>query len=1013
MIDNNSCVEEEVRIRVPFPDNLPLVKLWFQRLIWIALLLIPFFYLTPESGHTQVEVDVEQLFAEMTVEERIGQLFLISFEGDTLTIDNEIVDLIANYKVGGVVLEPEFDNFTGFGNPQDTPQQLLQLTTDLQKLALLGERPEAINEEPAIPPLTDSQELPTPEPSPSPSPVGLRLPLFIAMQHEGQTKDGQHILGGFTAVPTNMALGSTWDPNNAREIGQLVGQELEAVGVNMLFGPTLDVLENPQPLNPADLGTSTFGGDPYWVGLMGQAYTDGIHEGSQQRIAVIAKSFPGKGSSDRPTDEEVPTVRKSLEQLKQIELAPFMAVTGAAPDDSSIVDGLLSTHIRYQGFQGNIRATTAPVSFDPQALNSLMAMPEFTAWRQNGGLLVSDSLGVHSVELFYDDTEQEFPHRRVAKDALLAGNDLLYLGDFALGPATFEQEVSNIKDTIEWFREKYETDQSFQQRIDDAVKRILAKKLSLYGNDWASANVLADEANLATKVGNGDPVAFDLAQSSTTLISPSLTELAERMSSPPGFDDSIVVFTDVRETKQCSDCPEDAVIGMTAIADRLVALYGPQGSNQIRANQLTSFSFTDLEEFLDAGGQTIVLPTVAPTPTFDPDSTELATPFITPTPLASFLVQEALAGADWIVFGLLDDNASSQPLNRFLAERPDILRNRRVLVFAFDAPYFLDTTEISKLTAYYGIYSTIDMFVDTAVRTLFMEAPLDGKSPVTIDGIGYNLFIITQPDPNQIIELYFVDRDEIQSPPNQEPLTAVIGDTLQLETGIIVDHNGNQVPDGTLVQFIRQDRIQGTLNIIAEVPTMNGVARLGYVLEASTGPGQFRITAAAGEATISQAVDITIEDNAEAVIVVPTSAPTPTMTPSPTATATSTPTSTVTPIPPTITPAPTPEPQEPSIRIALSELEMLLSMVTGLMIFTVSALFITRESDDPSRRAGALLWGLAGGLTAYVYMILQMPGSTWILSLGSWAGLAATLLGAVLVWILFQLLNSVNPRTSS
>jgi beta-N-acetylhexosaminidase len=997
---------------VPFPDNLPLVKLRIQRVFWIVLLLIHFFFPATKPGYTQDQVDVEQLFEEMTVEERIGQLFLISFEGDTLTPDNEIIDLIANYKVGGIVLQPEFDNFTGYGNPQDTPQQLLQLTNDLQNLALLGEFPEVVNEGTVLPTSPDSQENQTPVPTPSPSPVGLRLPLFIAMQHEGQTNNGQQILGGFTAVPTNMAMGSTWEPDNARKIGQLVGQELEAVGINMLFGPTLDVLENPQPLNPADLGTSTFGGDPYWVGLMGQAYTDGIHLGSQDRIAVIAKSFPGKGSSDRPTDEEVPTVRKSLEQLKQIELAPFMAVTGIAPDRSSMVDGLLSTHIRYQGFQGNIRATTAPVSFDPQALNSLMAMPEFASWRQDGGLLVSDSLGVRSVELFYDDTEQEFPHRRVAKDALLAGNDLLYLGDFALGPATYEQEVSNIKDTIEYFREKYETDQSFQQRVDDAVKRILSKKLSLYGSDWTSTNVLAEEESLATKVGIGDPVTFDLAQSSTTLISPSLTELAERLSSPPGFNDSIVVFTDVRETQQCSDCPEDAVIGVNAIADRLVALYGPQGSNQIRANQLTSFSFNDLEEFLDAGGETIVLPTVAPTPTFDPETTELGTPFVTPTPLASFFVQEALADADWIVFGLLDDIEGSQPLNRFLAERPDILRNRRVLVFAFDAPYFLDTTEISKLTAFYGIYSTIDMFVDTAVRTLFMEAPLDGKSPVSIDGIGYNLFLITQPDPNQIIELYFVERDEIQSPPSQEPLTAVIGDTLQLETGVIVDHNGNQVPDGTLVQFIRQDRIQGTLNIIAEVPTMNGVARLGYVLEASTGPGQFRITAAAGEATISQAVDITIEDNAEAVIVVPTSAPTPTITPSPTATTTSTPTPTVTPIPPTRTPVPTPEPQEPSIRIALSELEMLLSMVSGLMIFTIGALFFTRESDDLSQRAGALLWGLAGGLSAYVYTILQMPGSDWVLSMGSWAGLTATLLGAFLAWGFFQLINSAKPHPS-
>jgi uncharacterized membrane protein YdcZ (DUF606 family) len=92
---------------------------------------------------------------------------------------------------------------------------------------------------------------------------------------------------------------------------------------------------------------------------------------------------------------------------------------------------------------------------------------------------------------------------------------------------------------------------------------------------------------------------------------------------------------------------------------------------------------------------------------------------------------------------------------------------------------------------------------------------------------------------------------------------------------------------------------------------------------------------------------------------------------------------------------------------------MLLSMITGLMIFAFLALFITRESEDPSRRAGALLWGLAGGLAAYVYTILQMPGSNWVLSLGSWAGLAATLLGAVLAWSLFQFINSANPRPSS
>ena len=958
------------------------------------------------ARYQDIDTEVERLFAEMTVEERVGQVFLVTFSGDTLGAENEVAELIANYRVGGVVLLPEKDNLTGYGEPENTPAQLAQLARDLQVLALLGETPASQAEEPA------ESGLPTPLPSPSPSPVGLRLPLFIALAHEGQPEDGQRIYGGLTALPNNMAIGATWKPDYAFEIGRIVGQELEATGVNMLLGPTLDVLESPAPFNPADLGTTTFGGDPYWVGILGQSYSAGVHAGSQNRVAVIAKSFPGTGSSDRPTDEEVPTVRKSLEQLKQIELAPFVAVTGTAPDASSSVDGMLTTHIRYQGFQGNIRATTAPVSFDPQALNSLMSMPEFNTWRTGGGLLVSDALGVRSVERFYDDTEQEFPHRRVAKDALLAGNDLLYLGDFALGPSTTEQQVANIKDTIVWFREKYEDDLSFRQRIDEAVKRILRRKLIIYEGDWSPDNVLADLESVADSVGQGSPTAFDLAQASTTLISPSLSELAERMASPPGFGDSIVIFTDVREVQQCSYCPEDAVIGESAIADRLVALYGPEGSNQIRANQVTSFTFTDLEEFLDAEGTTIVLPTPEPTPTDDPDATAgPATPVLTPTPLAGYLVQEALRDADWIVFALLEGSRRSDALTRFLSERPDIQRDSRVMVFAFEAPYYLDTTEISKLTAYYGLYSSTDMFVDTAVRTLFMEAPLLGKSPVTISGIGYDLFTVTQPDPQQIIELYIVSDGEIQSPPSQEPLDAAIGDTLQLQTGVIVDRNGNQVPDGTIVHFIQQDRIQGTVSIIAEEPTTAGVARLGYVLEVSTGPGQFRITTTSGEATISQAVDISIEEEAEVIIVVPTLAPTATFTPMPTATNTPFPTPTAT-ISPTETPVPPPEPQEPGIRIGLSELEMVLSMLTGLLIFTVVALFAGRGNVDPIRRAGALLWGLVGGLLLYIYMILQLPGTEWVINLGSWAGLTASLLGAGIGWALYQLVNNSQPQRS-
>ncbi|MCA9924753.1 MAG: hypothetical protein KC421_20395, partial [Anaerolineales bacterium] len=620
-------------------------------------------------------------------------------------------------------------------------------------------------------------------------------------------------------------------------VGELVGRELTAIGINFLMGPSLDVLEQPAA-SRNDLGVRSFGGDPYWVGLMAQAYTDGVHAGSENRIAVVPKHFPGYGSSDRPLHEEVPTVRKSLEQLKQIELAPFFTVTNKAIGDPETADALLTTHIRYQGFQGNIRATTNPVSFDQQALSTLMLQDEFAGWRQDGGLLVSDALGVRAVKRFYDDTGQTFPHRLVAKDAFLAGNDLLYLGDFALEEGNYGAELTNIKDTIDWFRERYSTDQAFQVQVDTAVLRILQLKLRLYNESFSSENVLINVENVTTTVGQESTAMFEIAQNAVTLIFPTVSDLAERLPQPPKRGENMVIFTDMRTAQQCSSCPPQPLIGETAIENRILTLYGPTGSNQVQPQQITSFSYADLQAFLDAGPGPIILPTPVITSTdtveitASPEST--TTPSPTPEPPPGYQVQEALRNVQWIIFGMLDGAAGSEALTNFLKERPDLVRNANVVVFAYNAPYYLDSTEISQLSAFIGVYSKSTEYIDTSVRALFQELPYVGAPPVNISGVRYELFTQTQPNPDQIIELFVVDEDEVSLTENDEPLDVSVGDTLNLRTGIVRDFNGNPVPDGTLVRFIQQDRVDGLITIIDEIPTQNGIAQLNYVLESRT-----------------------------------------------------------------------------------------------------------------------------------------------------------------------------------
>ncbi len=911
--------------------------------------------------------EVAALMEQMDPRDRVGQLFLVTFTGDTADADTLIADLILSNHIGGVILLAANDNITDYGDP---PTQIAGLSNALQTRAF-----EVSQQEKSI--------LPEETEPPSPSPF---IPLFVAMDHEGDGSPFTRIHSGVTEIPNGMAIGATWNPNHAETVGRIVGAELTALGINMLLGPSLDVLGIPRPDSPGGMGTRAFGGDPYWVGVMGQAYTRGVHGGGGNRIAVVAKHFPGHGGSDRQPDQEVSTVRKSLEQLKQIELAPFFAVTGDAPAPESAADALMTSHIRYQGFQGNIRESTRPISFDPEALATIMELADFAAWRSAGGVIVSDALGVRAVKRFYDPQLQEFPHRQVAQDAFLAGNDVLLLSEFAMS-YSFADQVANIKDTLEWFYEMYNTDVSFQARVDESVERILRLKLKLYGGGFSLDNILVPVSQAAAQVGysRGDIVL--LAQDAITLIAPGPEELAERLPSPPNRNEYIAIFTDIRGGRQCSTCPEHPSIEVNALQDIILRLYGPNGTNQVLPGHVNSFSFQELEAFLQ--------PPVAPSP---PATTTLESE-ITPEP--PLLIETALERADWIILAMLDVTANenhSTAIKTFLSERPDIASGAKMIVLAFNAPYFLDTTEISKLTAYYGIYSRIEPFVEASVKTIFQQFKPRGASPVSIPSTGYDLTQITTPDPNQIIQLYFDQgeppADTVQIEETPAPPDFRVGDSFRLRTGVILDHNGNPVPDGTPVRFTISYLSEGLgLDVPQpEVPTTDGVARIDIVLGR---PGQLQIKASSGEARASVALAVTAFEDQPPIVqeITPTATDTPTV-PPPTLTATATP------IPPTptlpATPTSTPTPSPIVVPFYPTErwvgVEQLVTALAGIAIAAGGGFGLGRATNrsDPAASIRLALLTMVGGLLGYLYYALGMPGTDQINAwMGRWS---ATLL---------------------
>jgi beta-N-acetylhexosaminidase len=775
------------------------------------------------------EQKAKDLLAKLAPEERVGQLFLVTFTGTDIGPQSQIYDLITRHHVGGVVLLSSNDNFVA---APDTITEAYQMISDIQATE------SSVSNKPLID-LSSGKEVPH-----------TYVPLFVGLSQEGGGYPYDQILNGLTPLPDEMAIGASWSPELAQKVGSVMGQELASLGVNLYLGLSLDVLSSPNPLQGADLGPRVFGGDPYWVGQMGQAFISGMHTGSDGHVAVIAQHFPGRGESDRPPEKEVATVRKSLEQLKQIELAPFFAVTGNASAPVSVTDGLLVSHIRYQGFQGNIRATTRPVSFDPQALALILGLSPFADWRQKGGLMVSDDLGSPAVRGFYDPAGTNFQARLVARDAFLAGNDLLYLGNITSTDSP--DNYTTVLRVLDFFVQKYREDPAFAQRVDESVLRILTLKFRLYANFFLGA-VQPPMIGPGT-IAQMQEVTFDVARQAATLVSPSLSELDTVLPIVPNNRDRIVFITDERLARQCSTCPDQPIFLGSALRDAVVRLYGPTSGGQVNSYLLLSYTFNDIEQILQGGAGNVA-------------------------------VETNLDRADWVVISTLNlqpsDKATSI-LRRLLTEKQELLRTKRVVLFAFGAPYYLDATDISKVTAYYALYSKEPPFVDVAARLLFREVSPLGSLPVSVPGIGYDLITATSPDPSQVISISLdlppVPTPEGTSTPEPTPIPEFrVGDTISVRTGVILDHNNHPVPDGTVVRFSLSLGDAGILQQL-DMTTVQGIAKASFHLDR---PGSMEIRATSEPATTSVVLQLNITGESPGVVTViaPTTAPTQSATP--------------------------------------------------------------------------------------------------------------------------------------
>ncbi|WP_406216352.1 glycoside hydrolase family 3 protein [Streptomyces canus] len=309
------------------------------------------------------------LISRMTLEEKVGQLFVMRVYGHSATAPDQTdidanlkeigvrtaAEMIARYRVGGIIY------FTWAHNTRD-PHQIADLSNGIQKASLR-------------------------------QPRGLPVLVSTDQEHGIVCRVGEPA----TLFPGAMAIGAGGARKDARTLGRIAGQELRAIGIRQNYSPVADV--NVNPANPV-IGVRSFGSEAGAVAGLVTAEVAG-YQGAG--VAATAKHFPGHGDTAVDSHYGFPVITHSRELWEKLDAVPFRAAIRAG------IDSIMTAHIQFPALDD---------SGDPATLSHPILTGILRGELGYDGVVVTDSLGMEGVRTKYGDD-------RVPVLALKAGVDQL------------------------------------------------------------------------------------------------------------------------------------------------------------------------------------------------------------------------------------------------------------------------------------------------------------------------------------------------------------------------------------------------------------------------------------------------------------------------------------------------------------------------------------------------------------------------------------------------------------
>lgn len=166
-------------------------------------------------------------------------------------------------------------------------------------------------------------------------------PLFVGVDH--RTLENVREDSGISPLSLGREWARSADVELARRVGEVLGRELRAVGVDMTLGPCVNV-------SPESSGRRPEGGPtaPELVAEMGAALIEGQQS---EGVAACAMYFPGQAEGLPGADGQLHAVPHGIATLEETELRSFRAAAAAR------VAGMMVGHTLFSALDDKVPAS--------------------------------------------------------------------------------------------------------------------------------------------------------------------------------------------------------------------------------------------------------------------------------------------------------------------------------------------------------------------------------------------------------------------------------------------------------------------------------------------------------------------------------------------------------------------------------------------------------------------------------------------------------------------------------